>query len=603
MFGPLCIWKWSSVAKDSQWHGWSEVLQSTSLRSHWALLVQCAPCFGGAPLPNEWYLAEVMEMLLQGDETVEVSLLQGIKTREAAPEVTGDRNETKRTLVEKVEDWIHELSKQHPTLYGESYVQLAPTQLKLEPGIVSRIFFEQHQQSFQVTESGQWRVQLNKAGKERAERRAMQKANRNQSALLLRVARLASKQQQLNQLLTLDPEDQLNQLPSTFSTQELCGLFISLSETQSHSQLAATILRHLSRRDLAKLKLTEQMVPFHVAQLMQGVISYQKSLESKTKLFCQDSLMMLMNAASDDIMLAPLDIATDYLFKAHETPFFGLNWRDQPMLLVSAARRIMKELTPESGNTCPACFSSSYSAFPHFANLCQSLSSLYSHASSHLVLDHKEEVANAFTVLAAGLLHCKSMSDMSTQSPAALKRLIIAFTTLSKIEPPDEKLHAAATAGRCHLRPVVLETLASKVKPKDHKEHWDAWKLLTIVSAYDFAGDRLYDLVSEVAERLARKLDERDSLKDQLPTWWDIIRIFIGEGSLSRLQEVLKILLKRKAIDQRVVEVTKALSAPWRKPQEMDSKDGYPVAVFQKELPNMIWEYLKVGWFSCRMTL
>ncbi len=574
------------------------MLKSTSLQSYWALLVQCAPSFGGAPLPREWYLAEVMEMLLQGDETVEVSLLQGIKTREAAPEVnTGDRNETKRTLVEKVEDFIHELSKQNSTLYGESVVQVAQTQLRLEPGTVSRIFFEQHQQSFQVTESGRWCVQLNKAGKERAERRAMQKANRNQSALQLRVARLASKQQQLKQLLNLDPEDQLNQLPSTFSTPELCGLFISLGETQSHSQLAATILRHLSRRDLAKLsnaklKLTEEMVPFHVAQLMQGVISYQKSLESKTKLFCQDSLMMLMNAASDDIMHAPLDIATDYLFKAHETPFFGLNWRDQPMLLVSAAKRIMKELTPEVGNTCPACFSSSYSGFPHFANLCQSLSSLYSHASSHLVPDHKEEVATAFTVLAAGLLHCKSMSDMSTQSPAALKRLIIAFTTLSKIEPRDEKLQAAATAGRCHLRPVVLETLASKVKPKDHKEHWDAWKLFTIVSAYESAGDRLYDLVSEVAERLAQKLDEKDSLKDQLAPWFDVIRVFIAQGKLSRLQEVLKILLKRKAIDQKLMEVTKALSAPWRKPEELDSKDGYPVAVFQKELPNMI---VKVG--------
>ena len=93
----------SALLKDAKWHDWHEFLESTVLYVHWQRLVLHSSSHGGVPLPMEWYLPEVLEMVLVGDDDVEVST-QGIKIAARSVQTPEEKSVHSTTLVEDVED-------------------------------------------------------------------------------------------------------------------------------------------------------------------------------------------------------------------------------------------------------------------------------------------------------------------------------------------------------------------------------------------------------------------------------------------------------------------------------------------------------------------
>lgn len=557
------------VPADAKWHDWHEFLESTVLYVHWQRLVLHSSSHGGVPLPMEWYLPEVLEMVLVGDDDVEVST-QGIKIAARSVQTPEEKSVHSTTLVEDVEDGIYELMQKSETSVLALDVALQETQKiqKLffpEAGSITKDFF-QHT-SFYVTEvagHGPF-VQLTKAGTERAAQRDVHNKRRSSSASELSVARLAA--QYLKRFLG-SGNLTATQLPPA-ATDEFCGLFICLSETCSNSEMAASILKRLA--NLPPRQLIRDMLPFNVVQLMQGVVSFQKAAGTGKKAFDHDSLMMLMNAASADIfdsessLPAPLHVAADYLIEATRTPFFGLNWKDLPMLPVSASRRIIKELTPENADTCPACLSADYSTIQDFAKLCQQLANFYSHACSHLVLEHRQKVTEAFSLVASS---CKQFClDISAQSPSASKRLVTTFATLAKVDSSESRdLAAVAESGLGSLRPILARALVPKIKLK---EQWDLGKCGAVATAYAAYGpsddhSELFAQIAEAATRMGRKLARQNKLQEVSVSCFEILKAFADQGQLRQLQAFLKILKEGGLLGQKLKEVAHSSSAPWK---------------------------------------
>lgn len=564
------------VPADANWHDWHEFLASKALHVHWQRLVLHSSSHGGVPLPMEWYLPEVLEMVLVGDDDVEVST-QGVKIAARNAPTPEEKLVHSTTLVEDVEDGIYELMQKGTTSLLKLDLALQETQRiqKLffpEVGPISKEFFEQTEHtSFYVTEvagHGAF-VQLTKAGTERATQRDVHNKQRSSSASELSVARLAA--QYFKRFLGSD-NPIATQLPPAV-TNELCGLFICLSETCSNSEMAASILKRLA--NLPPRQLIKDMLPFNVVQLMQGVVSFQKAAGSGKKAFDHESLMMLMNAASADIfdsesnlpapLPAPLHVAADYLIEALRTPFFGLNWKDFLMLPVSASRRIIKELTPESADACPACLSANFSTIQDFAKLCQQLANFYSHACSHLVLEHRQKVTEAFSLVAGS---CKQFcSDISAQSPSALKRLVTTFATLAKVDSAESRdLAAVVESGLGSLRPVLARALVPKIKLK---EQWDLGKCGAVATAYAAYGQsddhsELFAQIAEAATRMSRKLARQNKLQEVSVSCFEILKAFADQGQLVQLQGFLKVLKEGGLLGQKLKEVARSPAAPWK---------------------------------------
>ena len=560
---------------------------------HWRRLVLYSSSQGGVALPMEWYLPEVIQMVLKGDDVqVQVSP-HGVRiAQQLAP--TPEEKPRSTTLVEDAEDVIYEALEQtrSASMSLDEAVQQVQKRQKQEE-VVSKQLFHQHS-CFYVTEfpgTGTF-VQLSPASREKAKQRSVHKGRRSKSASELRVARLASKQ-----FLSGSCGAQLPvHLPSAFHTPELCGLFLCWSETCSNPELAVAILQRLCK--MGPQQLTTEILPFNVVQLMQGVISFQKASKAGKKSFDHGVLMVLMDAAAADIcaeggISAPLYLAADYMSEAIQTPFFGMSWKDQPMLLVSASKRIIKELTPDSGDRYPACLSANYSSLPAFANLCQLFTNFYSHAYPHLVPEQKEHVAEAFCVLAKS---CEQFSsDISAQSPLALRRLVTAFATLAKVDS-DDRLTEVAHAGLLNLRPVLARSLRAigqdSASLRDRTDKWDMGKLACVARAYRNEPE-LFMQIAEASANMAQKLQRKGTLQDASASCFDVMKAFIAEGLLVQLQPLLKTLKQQKILAQKLQKLTE-LNVPWKTNEE---KAGVFASV--KSLAATVWTQSRWKWCFC----
>eukprot|EP00438_Fugacium_kawagutii_P021711 Skav204031 [mRNA] locus=scaffold1162:77389:82189:+ [translate_table: standard] len=537
-----------AVEADWQWHPWDKVLRKESMLRYWQLLVKRSSASGGAQLPVEWNLPEVWQMLLK-DEDIEMSLTKGMMIKKGQPPPSvPEECVVHTTLVEEVEDVMYELMQS-----GLASVPLQQIQkCLLERGAQSEVTID-FLRHFCVTDrASPASFMLSSSSCTRARHRAAQTLRKQLSASELRIARAAT------QFLSCHVGPL--QLPSAFSTSELCGLFITWSETCENVENATAVLQQLAK--LPPGQLIAEMLPFNVVQLMQGVISFQKAAGTKNKPLSTDLLMMLMNAASADIFAeegssAALDVATQYLQEATIRPFFGLSWKDRPMLPMSTSRRIIKELTPEEENLCPACLSVSYSSLPEFANLCLLLANYYTHARNNLVHEDTQKVVEAFTLLAAS---CQRFcSEISTQSPLGLRRLVNTFATLAKLESADS-LVSVGKSGLLNLHPILIRGLPCKTRPKDH---WDFGKLAAVAAAY--RGSReLFVHIAEAAARMAKKLKDKQRINEESERCFEIVNAFINEGLLFELQKLLQILQESRLLVQKLTEKLHPRKAtPW----------------------------------------